>query len=154
MGYTAIFSRAQMFHRSSEVYSGNGVRHFQIWGSMEPNSDGIWDDSWYLLGDFVPAKPSGYNEDGLPGTITQEDKDYWQNINEFEFPEEKTDDIPDAMRPARYYRIRLLDTFETYAAYLNADPDFTMNTVYVIGELVLYGQMPNKEEKEMYNNPE
>lgn len=151
MGYTAIFSRAQMFHRTYEVWSGSGVRHFQIWGSMDPNRDGSWDDSWYLLGDFEPFKPSGYDEDGLPGTITQEDRDYWENTNEFEFPEEKTDDIPDVMRPARYFRLKLLDTFETYAAYLNADPDFEMTSVvYVIGELVLYGQMPNKEEKELY----
>ena len=152
LGYTAIFSRAQLFHRVYEVYSGSGVRHFQVWGSMEPNGDGLWDDSWYLLGDFVPFKPSGYNEDGTPGTVTAEDQQYWTNTNEYEFPEEVTDDILYPMRPARYVRLKLLDNFDTYAAYLNADPDFSMQTIYVIGEIVLYGQMPNKDERDMYYN--
>lgn len=150
LGYTAVFSRAQMFHRVYEVYSGSGVRHFQIWGSTAPNGDGLWDDSWYLLGDFEPLKPSGYDEDGLPGTITQEDIDYWTNTNEFEFPETITDEIREPMKPARFIRIKLLDDFETYAAYLNADPDFEMKTVYVIGELILYGQIPDPAERDQY----
>ena len=150
LGYTAVLSRAQMFHRVYEEYSGNGVRHFQVWGSTQPNGDGLWDDSWYLLGDFVPFKPSGYNEDGLPGTVTQEDKDYWWNTNEFEFPEIPTDDIPDAMRPTRYIRLKFLDNFDTYAKYLNADPDFTMTTIYVVTEFILYGQIPDPTERDTF----
>ena len=148
LGYTAIFSRAQMFHRVYEEYSGAGVRHFQIWGSMEPNGDGSWDDSWYLLGDFVPFKPSGYDEDGLPGTVTNEDHEYWWNTNEFEFVQ--TEEIPDPNKPARFIRLKLLDTYGSYAQRLGADPDFEPKAQYVIGELVLHGQMPNKDERDQY----
>ena len=33
---------------------------------------------------------------------------------------------------------------------LGADPDFEPKAQYVIGELVLHGQMPNKDERDQY----
>ena len=146
LGYSVKLSRMQMFFRELELYSSNAPRHFQIWGSMEPNPNGSWDDSWYLLGDFEVYKPSGYQEDGSVGTITDEDKEYWWNTSEYMF-EEPSEDIPDPNRECRYIRIKLLDNYVSYGI----ESDFEYKTFYVIGEIVLYGQMTNPEEKELYS---
>lgn len=144
LGYTAKLSRLQMFHRAYEVYSGGGCRHFQIWGSEDPNPDGSWDDSWFLLGDFQPFKPSGYNEDGTVGTVTDEDREYWTNTNEFVL--EASEAVPNPYREFRYVRVKLIDTFANYGI----EADYEIKAQYVIGEIVLHGQMPNPEEKELY----
>jgi hypothetical protein len=46
--------------------------------------------------------------------------------------------------------LKLLDTYSSYAQRLGADPDFEPKAQYVIGELVLHGQMPNKDERDQY----
>lgn len=140
LGYSVSLRRMQMFHRSIEVYSGDAIRHFQIWGSNDPNPDGSWDDSWTLLGDFEPYKPSGYNADGTPGPVTAEDLDYWTNTNEFFFDPEVT---PDAYKEVRYIRVRLLDSFNSFA-------NKTATAYYVFGELTLHGMMTNLEERNKY----
>lgn len=152
LGYTAMFSRAQMFHRNydSEIYHGSAVRHFQVWGSNSPNPDGSWDDSWILLGDFIPKKPSGYDTDGTAGTVTPEDKDYFYNTNEFEF--EQTEDVPDPYIAVRYVRVKLLDTFASWEASVGADPEYiaSLKAQYVISEFILHGQIPDPAERDKY----
>lgn len=148
LGYTAKLSRMQIFHRQYEVYSGSAERHFQVYGSENPNPDGSWDDSWFLLGDFQPLKPSGYQEDGSVGTITDEDRQYWTHTNEFVF--EATEEVVNPYREIRYLRMKLLDTFESYGI----EADYEIRNQYVIGEIVLHGQMPNQEEKDKYYTEE
>lgn len=148
LGYTAIVNRFILYHRYSEEYASAAERRIQLWGSMDPNMDGSWDDSWYLLGDFEHFKPSGYNDDGTVGTITDEDLDYWRNRNEHEM--EYTDEVENPYREFRYLRIKFLGT---YANYLDEEANSPNGTMYVVGELVMYGQMPNQEEKDKYYNP-
>lgn len=51
-------------------YYKGSPRIIEVWGSMDPNPDGSWDDSWYLLAHHEVIKPSG-----LPmGQMTDEDK--------------------------------------------------------------------------------
>lgn len=52
-------SRIKLWQRSDQPFNGSNPKHFRIWGSMEPNPDGSFDDSWYLLGEFQSVKPSG-----------------------------------------------------------------------------------------------
>lgn len=143
-GYKVSLRKMQMFHRVYEVYSGDGVRHFQIWGNMDPNPDGSWDDSWYLLGDFEPYKPSGYQPDGSVGAITDEDRNYWSNVNEFTFA--KTDKVPDPFRETRCIRVKLLDSFNTYGTD-------SPTASYVLAELYFSGMMTDLEERDKYYKP-
>lgn len=55
---------------SNPYYYRGTPRIIEIWGSADPNPDGSWDDSWYLLSRHEVIKPSG-----LPyGQMSDEDK--------------------------------------------------------------------------------
>ncbi|MDR3245310.1 MAG: hypothetical protein LBT50_02630, partial [Prevotellaceae bacterium] len=61
IGRTVIINRFKMYPRSgnSELYRDAGPRLVEVWGSMDPPSDGSW-DNWYKLGGWEQLKPSGY----------------------------------------------------------------------------------------------
>lgn len=44
---------------SNPYYYGGSPRIIEIWGSENPNPDGSWDDSWFLLSTYEVIKPSG-----------------------------------------------------------------------------------------------
>jgi hypothetical protein len=71
LGVTARLSRIALWQRPNEwIYLQNNVRQFEIWGSVNPASDGSW-SSWTKLLEHTVIKPSG-----LPvGQTTQDDKD-------------------------------------------------------------------------------
>lgn len=81
------------------AYNSSNPRHFRVWGSMDPNPDGSFDDSWILLAEFENIKPSG----SPVGTNTQEDNDAARAGDEYVFPR----DIP----PVRYIRIETLSVW-------------------------------------------
>lgn len=70
-GVTAQLSRITLWQRPAEwIYLQNNVRKFEIWGSVNPASDGSW-ESWTKLVEHTVVKPSG-----LPvGQTTQDDID-------------------------------------------------------------------------------
>ena len=137
MGYTAAFSRMRMQPRikSMHVNSEFTPWHWQIWGSMAPNPDGSFDDSWYLLGDFTQKKLSGLSPDGSIGPYTTEDDAYFLNNNDYEF--EQTAEILNPQRETRYIRLVLLDSAKS--AFTKYDEEPT-NVFYLVGELMFWGK--------------
>jgi len=137
MGYTAAFSRMRMQPRGEKqaLTSTFTAWRWQIWGSMNPNPDGSFDDSWYLLGDFTQKKVSGLNPDGSFGTLTDEDTQYFLYNNDYEFAE--TEEIPNPQRETRFIRLVLLDSYTTYFNEFDEEPT---NVYYLIGELLMWGQ--------------
>ena len=93
----AVLSRCRFWQRQVNAYGANNPRKLEIWGSMNPNPDGSWDDSWTLLAECEAIKPSG--GDGPLGPVTAEDQQAILDGDEFLFP----DDIP----PVRYLRIKV-----------------------------------------------
>ena len=84
---------------SKLTYGSANPRRFRVWGSMDPNPDGSFDDSWYLLGEFENIKPSG-----LPvGETSAEDIATATAGEEYTF----SLDVP----TARYIRVETLETW-------------------------------------------
>lgn len=81
------------------AFNSSNPKRFRVWGSMEPNPDGSFDDSWYLLGEFENIKPS----DSPVGTNTEEDNAQARAGEEFIF----SPDIP----PVRYIRVQTLEVW-------------------------------------------
>ena len=69
---------------------------------MEPNKDGIWDDSWIPLGKFESIKPSGI---GTP--ITADDIAFATAGIDFEL--EENEFSPNPFVPVRYIRFKLIE---------------------------------------------
>lgn len=78
---------------STIAYNSSNPKRFRVWGSMDPNPDGSFDESWYLLAEFENIKPSGLPQ----GTNTDEDNTRANEGDEYIFDR----DIP----PVRYIRI-------------------------------------------------
>lgn len=107
---TFQLSRFKYMQNLNLPYGSANPKHFKVWGSMNPNPDGSFDDSWYLLGEYDNWKPSG-----LPaGQNTDEDVRVCAEGNEFTFPRENPQ--------AKYLRFQILSSWEvrdfTYIAEL------------------------------------
>ena len=133
LGRKVTISRIQKWPRAEyELYSSTGPRTFEVWGSENPNPDGSFDDSWFLVGEFEQFKPSGYGEGREVGIVTDEDKDYWYNKTEFEvIPTEKA---TDPYRPLTHLRVRVTSTFQTYGTETN-------RSQIIIAQLAFWGQL-------------
>lgn len=101
---TFQLSRFKMWQNSNLYYQSANAEHMKIWGSMNPNPNGEFDDTWYLLGEFNKWKPSGLP----PGQMSDEDRTKAEEGNEFTFEL--------STQPARFIRIETLATFEPRAA--------------------------------------
>ncbi len=133
LGRKISLSRIQKWPRpSNELYTSTAPRRFEVWGSANPNPNGSFDDSWFLIGEFEQFKPSGYGEGRDVGPITTEDSDYWYNRTEFNI--KPTEKAPDPYRPVTHIRIRVTSTFQTYGT------EATMSQV-LIGQLAFWGQL-------------
>lgn len=97
---TFQLSRFKMWQNSNLYYQSANAKHMKIWGSMNPNPNGEFDDTWYVLGEFDNWKPSGLP----PGEMSDEDLAKAEEGNEFIF-ELNT-------KPARYLRIQTLETYQ------------------------------------------
>lgn len=123
--------------RSYYCYDGAQVRRFEFWGSKNPTGEKVegnehgFDNTWFCLGRFEQAKPSGYEPDGSVGTVTQDDVQYWNAGNDFEFNNEE---YPHAYDELRYLRIVFMDTFASYG-YQGSTFKIQM------GEITPYGQV-------------
>lgn len=121
LGVTAELTRMQINQRgtsASRLYAGGNVRTAEIWGSLAPNPDGSWDDSWVLLGTFESFKPSG------EGGTTAEDVAYALNGEMVTFEER--------LLPVRYIRFKTLSNWDSQKrGYVN------------IGQLTFWGYEEN-----------
>jgi len=139
LGYTAQLSRMRLLpSKNSFDYRGVYPQHWQVYGSMDPNPDGSWDDSWFLLKDVRTYKPSGYTgEGGAIGDITAEDQEWFRTISEYTF--EASEDVPNPQRPVRYLRFKFLRNFNTFL--IEYEDESTATTYYGVDDLYLWGQI-------------
>lgn len=77
MGVEAKLSRLVYYLKPEEAkyYDEHSPRVVEIWGSLAPNPNGSFDDSWTLLTTYTMEKPSG-SPQGSP--LTQADKSFIQ----------------------------------------------------------------------------
>ena len=135
LGRKAKLSRIQKWPRADyELYSSTAPRVFEVWGSENPNPDGSWDESWFLIGQFEQFKPSGYGEGREVGPISDEDRDYFYNRTEFDVI--PTEMAPDPYRSVTHLRVKILSTFQTYGTE-------TETSQIIIGQLAFWGQLVN-----------
>ena len=104
MGQTARLSRLKLWNYGADpngvrwfYYQGH-MRYFQVWGTLEPNPDGSW-DNWTLLGDFEVVKPSG-----LPAG-EESNEDFEAGVAGFDFNFDYGPQV-------RYTRIKNLENWE------------------------------------------
>lgn len=115
----ALLSRCKIWQRGmlNREYGDRNPKKFEIWGSMNPSSDGSW-DSWTLLLDGEIIKPSG-----LPlGQFSDEDIQAYFDGHEFEFPS----DIP----YVRYIRFKVKETW-------------TNGRVFILNQIWFWGMEPS-----------
>lgn len=101
LGITSKLDEMQINQRglnASRLYDGGNVKKAEIWGSVDPNPDGSWDDSWILLATFESVKPSGTVE------TTAEDVTYALAGEKVSFSE----DAP----AVRYIRFKTLENWD------------------------------------------
>lgn len=111
LGRTITVSRVKMHQRAKgsrgeiQVYDGANVKRFELYGSMSPNPDGSWDDSWIPLGSFTSFKPSGESS-----TVTEEDHQY-ANVEGVNYDVVVSEFAPEPYVPVRYLRFKVLETY-------------------------------------------
>ncbi len=147
---TASLSRITTLPRIGYVpFGGGAVRDYEFWGSLgHSEEDGTWskptgaivpenehgfDDTWFCLGKFTQIKPSGYLDDGLPGTVTAEDTQAFNDGNDFELDPEQ---FPRCNDPLRYLRVVFVHTFNTFEFGHN-----TSNRSVQTGEVTPFGRI-------------
>lgn len=97
---TYQLSRIKLWQRGGNdyYYQAANPRHFEVYGSVDPNPDGSW-ESWTLLATFENMKPSG----DPVGANSAEDNATAAAGENYEFDV----DIP----PVRYIRFRTTETW-------------------------------------------
>ena len=81
------------------TFKAGHPKHFELWGSNDPNPDGSFDDSW-VLSEYESVKPSG---GGVNDALTTEDQEAAKNGENFI--------IPDNAPAVRYIRFKTNDTW-------------------------------------------
>ena len=142
LGNKARLSRITTLPRIGYViYGGGAVRDYEFGGSMAPTGEAVpptadnpygFDDSWFCLGKFTQAKPSGYLSNGLPGDITPEDSQVYNDGNDFELDPVQ---YPRCNDEVRYLRVVFFNTFSTFEF-----GHYTKNRQVQTGEVTPFGQ--------------
>lgn len=142
LGNKARLSRITTLPRIGYVIFGGGaVRDYEFWGSLAPTGKAVtptddnpygFDDSWFCLGKFTQAKPSGYLSNGLPGDITAEDSQVYNAGNDFELDPVQ---FPRCNDEVRYLRVVFFNTFSTFEY-----GHYTKNRQVQTGEVTPFGQ--------------
>ena len=65
------------------TFKAGHPKHFELWGSNNPNPDGSFDDSWVLLSEYESVKPSG---GGVNDALTTEDQEAAKMVRILLFP--------------------------------------------------------------------
>jgi hypothetical protein len=86
------------------MYGMESPRKFEIWGSIAPNPDGSWDETWIPLGKFDTMPPSG--------EIPRNEDDYAiMRVEGHNYDFLPTEFAPDPYVTVRYLRFKTLETF-------------------------------------------
>jgi len=110
MGIKAKLSKMKFWPRNDndDRWNKGMPRLFEIYGSLNPNPNGSFDESWTLLGTFECVQPSGNGTKNPWEAPTSEDIALSNRGLDFEFtPGENVD--PNAT--VRYIRLRSLENF-------------------------------------------
>ncbi len=83
------------------VYDMGHPRYFEIWGSVNPNPDGSYDDTWFKIADYESIRPSGLTTKGVP--YSEEDKAMARSGEEFM--------IPEGTPAVQYIRFKTIETW-------------------------------------------
>lgn len=130
MGMTAIIGRLKIWHRGpgTRAWINNpaNVKKFELWGSMNPNPDGSWDETWIPLGSFECVKPS-------EGEMVTDADHYYANVEGIDFDMGVDEFSPDPFVPVRFIRFKCNETFE------GATPAGT----YYLNEISFWGKILN-----------
>ncbi len=147
LGHKASLSRVTTLPRNDYLpFSGGAVRDYEFWGSLAPTGKTCspsldnpygFDDTWFCLGKFTQAKPSGYLPNGLVGEYTPEDREAFNAGNDFEF---NPVEYPRCNDELRYLRVVFVNTFTTFEYGHN-----TTTRQIQTGEVTPFGQ-PNYED--------
>lgn len=105
LGKVVTLSRMKMWPRNvaDDRWKRSHAKVFEVWGSVNPNPDGSYDESWIPLGKFECIKPTSGE------TITAEDIAYAQAGIDYDF--EVSDFASDPYIPIRYIRVKTLETY-------------------------------------------
>jgi len=114
LGVPIIMSRLKIWTNYTYVFSYGSPKKFELYGSTNPNQNGIWDDSWIPLGQFEILIPSGQE--------TPTNDDIAIGRAGFDFDLEESEFAPDPFVPIRYIRYKAVSTWSgasNIAQYLN-----------------------------------
>jgi len=142
LGHKTRLSRITTLPRIGYVIFGGGaVRDYEFWGSLaptgktrspSPDNPYGFDESWFKLGSFIQAKPSGYLPNGLVGDYTPDDAQTFNAGNDFELDPVENPRCNDELR---YLRVVFVNTFTTFE-YGHG----TSNRQVQTGEVTPFGQ--------------
>lgn len=141
LGKRVVLSRIQKWGRKSyQPFQNANPRDYEFWGAIEdpkgkpanPANEHGFADCWFKIGTYTQPKPSGYNPDGTPGTITDEDIVCWNQGTEFEMDPLQ---FPDAYKELRYLRLVVLDTYQTWNT-INRKGQFQLEEILAFGQVL------------------
>lgn len=120
-------SRVKIFPRTglSYTYTRSSVKRFRIWGTDDSNSDrwSKFPEGWTLIGEYVGVEPADRSN------LTQEERDYFNNNQEYTISEGNVN--PEA-KPTTSFRYMRLQFMEAYV------PE---TTFYTVNEFEMYGDI-------------
>ncbi|SCM57252.1 DUF4998 domain-containing protein [Petrimonas mucosa] len=107
IGQLAILKKMRLFshYNPSFLYKYGHLKHFQVWGSQNPNASSAFED-WIFLGEFNSHRPSGLADNIAP---TPEDLAYASQGEYFNLNQTNTE--------IRYIRIVVLSVYSGSTAY-------------------------------------
>lgn len=113
LGVKTKLSKMKLWPRNDndDRWNRGQPRIFEIYGSLDPNPNGSFDDSWTLLGHFECIQPSGNGTANPWVAPTSEDITLSNNGLEFEFVPEPDVDVP----TVKYIRFKSLEHFNPSA---------------------------------------
>ena len=108
---------------NDDEWKGGQPKKFEVYGSLYPNFDGSWDESWTLLGQFEWQTPGGkvFNSES---DITPDDIAIVRQGMEFEF------EAPTV--PVKYLRFNFISNFK-----FKSDPEYEQSPI-TIGEISIW----------------
>lgn len=120
-------TRFKMYPRTANTYQyGNAsVKRFRIWGTDDQNKTRYeeFPGNWTLIGEYVGPEPND------PNNLTEEEKDYFLNHNEFDIINDNVNSDANPEKIFRYMRIELIESYDPNAIF------------YVINEIELKGEI-------------
>ena len=117
-------------YAADDIWQQGHIKEFEVYGSLNPNPDGSWDDSWKLLGQFEWPTPDGkvFN---TTSDITAADRTFARQGMEFEFV---TTPFADPSVAVRYIRIKVLSKHS-----VSNQGNAATTSRFMIAELSLWG---------------